>query len=167
MCRIRFVEVCEQGEQQYLFESVSFSVRPEDDLCIIKERAARVSQITSRQMNRTDIDNGWEQVRPKEVSPRAELRQPGHECQSELQRAVFELGARGPVAYAAGNRGYQLLSDRRHVRPSERVMNYGAPLTMKNLSLCPTSPAKTVITSQPSRFFARIHLEATENVSRA
>jgi hypothetical protein len=38
---------------------------------------------------------------------------------------------------------------------------------MKNPSLCPTSPAKTVITSQPSRLFARIHLEAAENVSRA
>ena len=38
MCRVRFMEVCEQGEQQYRFESVSFSVRPEDDLCTMKER---------------------------------------------------------------------------------------------------------------------------------
>lgn len=48
----------------------------------------------------------------------------------------------------------------------DRLMNHGAPPTMKNPSLCPTSPAKTVITSQPSRFFAKIHREATENVSR-
>jgi hypothetical protein len=38
---------------------------------------------------------------------------------------------------------------------------------MKKLSLLPTSPAKTVMTCQPSRFFTKIHLEATEKVSKA
>ena len=32
MCRVRFMEVCEQGEQKRCFEGVSLSFRSEDDL---------------------------------------------------------------------------------------------------------------------------------------
>ena len=61
MSRVRFVEVCEQGEQEYRFESVSFRVRPEDDLCITEERGwVRVGEITSQRRMQTDIDDGWE-----------------------------------------------------------------------------------------------------------
>lgn len=69
-------------------------------------------------MNGTDIDDGRKQVHTEEVSPGAELCQPGHETQRELQRTVLELRAGGPIAYTIGNGRYQFLSDGVSVRLS-------------------------------------------------